>query len=142
MLKFSNDQAGMTLKQEVNRGGKAMDVFERMKERSFKTGDVLVFHAVGGAWRSITSMHMEISRAPLHILQNYEIEAKAQEILLKYGVTATSDMGTPIEDWAGPVSVSAQLPATATQPAVKVGMATVTIRPGVVTEAWIRARTR
>lgn len=33
------------------------------------------FFAVGGAWRSIASIHMEIHRAPLHIIQNYEMDA-------------------------------------------------------------------
>ena len=38
-----------------------------------KSGDV--FFAVGGAWRSIGTMHMELTRAPLHMLQNYEMDA-------------------------------------------------------------------
>lgn len=33
-----------------------------------------VFFAVGGAWRSIGSIHMELTRAPLHMLQNYEMD--------------------------------------------------------------------
>ncbi len=39
-----------------------------------KSGDV--FFAVGGAWRSIGTLHMELTRAPLHMLQNYEMDAK------------------------------------------------------------------
>lgn len=38
-----------------------------------KSGDV--FFAVGGAWRAIGTMHMELTRAPLHMLQNYEMDA-------------------------------------------------------------------
>jgi exopolyphosphatase/guanosine-5'-triphosphate,3'-diphosphate pyrophosphatase len=38
-----------------------------------KSGDT--FFAVGGAWRSIGTMHMELTRAPLHMLQNYEMDA-------------------------------------------------------------------
>jgi exopolyphosphatase / guanosine-5'-triphosphate,3'-diphosphate pyrophosphatase len=38
-----------------------------------KSGDV--FFAVGGAWRAIGTLHMELSRAPLHMLQNYEMDA-------------------------------------------------------------------
>lgn len=38
-----------------------------------KAGDV--FFAVGGAWRSIGTIHMELTRAPLHMLQNYEMDA-------------------------------------------------------------------
>jgi len=34
-----------------------------------------VFFAVGGAWRAIGTLHMELTRAPLHMLQNYEMEA-------------------------------------------------------------------
>jgi len=38
-----------------------------------KSGDV--FFAVGGAWRAIGTLHMELTRAPLHMLQNYEMDA-------------------------------------------------------------------
>ncbi len=38
-----------------------------------KSGDT--FFAVGGAWRAIGTLHMELTRAPLHMLQNYEMEA-------------------------------------------------------------------
>ncbi|MDP3737052.1 MAG: Ppx/GppA phosphatase family protein [Hyphomonadaceae bacterium] len=38
-----------------------------------KSGDI--FFAVGGAWRAIGTLHMEITRAPLHMLQNYEMRA-------------------------------------------------------------------
>lgn len=38
-----------------------------------KSGDI--FFAVGGAWRTIGTLHMEITRAPLHMLQNYEMKA-------------------------------------------------------------------
>jgi exopolyphosphatase/guanosine-5'-triphosphate,3'-diphosphate pyrophosphatase len=37
-----------------------------------KSGDV--FFAVGGAWRAIGTLHMELTRAPLHMLQNYEMD--------------------------------------------------------------------
>jgi len=33
-----------------------------------------VFFAVGGAWRSIASIHMQLAKAPLQMLQNYEME--------------------------------------------------------------------
>ncbi len=35
-----------------------------------------VFFAVGGAWRAIGTLHMELVRAPLHMLQNYEMETE------------------------------------------------------------------
>jgi exopolyphosphatase/guanosine-5'-triphosphate,3'-diphosphate pyrophosphatase len=46
-----------------------------------KSGDV--FFAVGGAWRSIGTLHMELTRAPLHMLQNYEMDAKQLSELLE-----------------------------------------------------------
>jgi len=45
-----------------------------------KTGDT--FFAVGGAWRSIGTVHMELTRAPLHMLQNYEMDASDLSKLL------------------------------------------------------------
>ena len=45
-----------------------------------KTG--ATFYAVGGAWRSIATLHMELTRAPLHMLQNYEIDASKLLTLL------------------------------------------------------------
>lgn len=38
-----------------------------------KSGDM--FFAVGGAWRAIGTLHIELTRAPLHMLQNYEMDA-------------------------------------------------------------------
>lgn len=51
---------------------KAKDVLAKSPELK-KSGDV--FFAVGGAWRAIGTLHMELSRAPLHMLQNYEMDA-------------------------------------------------------------------
>jgi exopolyphosphatase/guanosine-5'-triphosphate,3'-diphosphate pyrophosphatase len=45
-----------------------------------KTGDV--FFAVGGAWRAVGTLHMELTRAPLHMLQNYEMEARELSSIL------------------------------------------------------------
>ncbi|MEQ1782590.1 MAG: Ppx/GppA phosphatase family protein [Hyphomonadaceae bacterium] len=45
-----------------------------------KSGDV--FFAVGGAWRAIGTLHMELTRAPLHMLQNYEMDAADLQKLL------------------------------------------------------------
>jgi exopolyphosphatase/guanosine-5'-triphosphate,3'-diphosphate pyrophosphatase len=52
--------------------GKVKDVLSGAPELK-KAGDV--FFAVGGAWRSIGTLHMELTRAPLHMLQNYEMDA-------------------------------------------------------------------
>ncbi|MEZ6028285.1 MAG: hypothetical protein R3C46_00895 [Hyphomonadaceae bacterium] len=35
-----------------------------------------MFFAVGGAWRAIGTLHMELTRLPLHMLQNYEMDAQ------------------------------------------------------------------
>jgi len=43
------------------------------KSQELKKTDT--FYAVGGAWRSIGTMHMELTRAPLHMLQNYEMDS-------------------------------------------------------------------
>lgn len=40
---------------------------------AFRGGET--FHAVGGAWRAIASIHMEACDAPLHVLHNYEAPA-------------------------------------------------------------------
>jgi exopolyphosphatase/guanosine-5'-triphosphate,3'-diphosphate pyrophosphatase len=51
---------------------KAKDVLANAPELK-KSGDT--FFAVGGAWRAIGTLHMELTRAPLHMLQNYEMDA-------------------------------------------------------------------
>tara|TARA_R110002020_G_scaffold18931_32_gene65570 strand:+ start:7552 stop:9078 length:1527 start_codon:yes stop_codon:yes gene_type:complete len=38
-------------------------------------GEGRTFYAVGGTWRNIAKLHMEISNYPLHMMQAYEIEA-------------------------------------------------------------------
>jgi exopolyphosphatase/guanosine-5'-triphosphate,3'-diphosphate pyrophosphatase len=48
------------------------DILEDSPELK-KSGDT--FFAVGGAWRAIGTLHMELTRAPLHMLQNYEMDA-------------------------------------------------------------------
>lgn len=53
-------------------GARIRDVLSGAPELK-KSGDT--FYAVGGAWRSIATIHMELVRAPLHMLQNYEMEA-------------------------------------------------------------------
>lgn len=51
---------------------KVKDVLANAPELK-KSGDT--FFAVGGAWRAIGTLHMELTRAPLHMLQNYEMDA-------------------------------------------------------------------
>ena len=59
--------------------GKVKDILSGAPELK-KSGDV--FFAVGGAWRAIGTLHMELTRAPLHMLQNYEMDAKQLSELL------------------------------------------------------------
>jgi exopolyphosphatase / guanosine-5'-triphosphate,3'-diphosphate pyrophosphatase len=40
------------------------------------------FFAVGGAWRAVASLHMELSKAPLRMLQHYEMDSRDLLILL------------------------------------------------------------
>lgn len=51
---------------------KVRDVLSGSRELK-KSGDV--FFAVGGAWRAIGTLHIELTRAPLRMLQNYEMDA-------------------------------------------------------------------
>jgi exopolyphosphatase/guanosine-5'-triphosphate,3'-diphosphate pyrophosphatase len=53
-----------------------------MDAPELRRGEAL-FHAVGGAWRSIAAVHMEVAKAPLHMLQNYEIGASDAVSFLK-----------------------------------------------------------
>jgi exopolyphosphatase / guanosine-5'-triphosphate,3'-diphosphate pyrophosphatase len=50
--------------------------------RELAQAEGAVFFAVGGAWRSIASIHMELTKAPLHMLQNYEMDAASLATLL------------------------------------------------------------
>lgn len=59
--------------------GKVKDILSGAPELK-KSGDV--FFAVGGAWRAIGTLHMELARAPLHMLQNYEMDAGKLDNLL------------------------------------------------------------
>lgn len=58
---------------------KIRDVLDGSPELK-KSGDT--FFAVGGAWRAIGTLHMELARAPLHMLQNYEMDAGKLDGLL------------------------------------------------------------
>jgi exopolyphosphatase / guanosine-5'-triphosphate,3'-diphosphate pyrophosphatase len=45
-------------------------------------GEARTFYCVGGTWRNIAKLHMEITSYPLHMMQNYEIPvADAQAFL-------------------------------------------------------------
>jgi exopolyphosphatase / guanosine-5'-triphosphate,3'-diphosphate pyrophosphatase len=38
-----------------------------------KAGEGRIFYAVGGTWRNIAKLHMEVRKYPLHMMQGYEI---------------------------------------------------------------------
>lgn len=65
---------------ETSAGFNEDKVYAKVRDHLAKSpelkGGVDTFFAVGGAWRSVAAIHMELTRAPLHILQNYEIDAK------------------------------------------------------------------
>lgn len=54
----------------------------RIARRHLKESPVLkggagrTFYAVGGTWRNIAKLHMEITNYPLHMMQGYEIDAQ------------------------------------------------------------------
>ena len=41
--------------------------------RFLKNGEGRTFYAVGGTWRNIAKLHMEVTRYPLHMMQGYEL---------------------------------------------------------------------
>ncbi|OCW55859.1 Ppx/GppA family phosphatase [Hoeflea olei] len=45
------------------------------KSPVLKGGEGRIFYAVGGTWRNIAKLHMEITNYPLHMMQAYEIDA-------------------------------------------------------------------
>jgi len=40
-----------------------------------RAGSGRTFYAVGGTWRNIAKLHMELTNYPLHMMQGYEVEA-------------------------------------------------------------------
>ncbi|MEN9894931.1 MAG: exopolyphosphatase [Pseudomonadota bacterium] len=40
-----------------------------------KAGEGRTFYAVGGTWRNIAKLHMDVKKYPLHMMQGYEISA-------------------------------------------------------------------
>ncbi|MBC7279947.1 Ppx/GppA phosphatase family protein [Hoeflea sp.] len=62
--------------------GNSISRARSIARRSLKKSPVLqggagrTFYAVGGTWRNIAKLHMEISNYPLHMMQAYEIDAE------------------------------------------------------------------
>ncbi|MGO7428154.1 exopolyphosphatase, partial [Rhizobium ruizarguesonis] len=46
------------------------------------------FYAVGGTWRNIAKLHMEITHYPLHMMQGYEVSFEGMMQFLDQVVTA------------------------------------------------------
>lgn len=59
-----------------------------------KRGEGRTFYAVGGTWRSIAKLHMEVKNYPLHMMQGYEISYEEAMDFLTYVVT-TKDSKDP-----------------------------------------------
>lgn len=60
-----------------NSVSKARTIARRHLKKSpvLKGGAGRTFYAVGGTWRNIAKLHMEVSDYPLHMMQAYEIDA-------------------------------------------------------------------
>ncbi|MCC0033845.1 MAG: Ppx/GppA family phosphatase [Hoeflea sp.] len=62
--------------------GNSVSRARAIAKRALKQSTVLpggagrTFYAVGGTWRNIAKLHMEITGYPLHMMQAYEIDAK------------------------------------------------------------------
>ncbi len=67
---FALDTGGAFNEQKI--AAKVHDALARSPEL---TKPIDIFYAVGGAWRNIGAIHMELARAPLHMLQNYQMDA-------------------------------------------------------------------
>ncbi|MCD2181211.1 exopolyphosphatase [Rhizobium sp. GN54] len=59
-----------------------------------KRGQGRTFYAVGGTWRSLAKLHMELNNYPLHMMQGYEISYDQAMDFLTYVVT-TKDTKDP-----------------------------------------------
>ncbi|MBY5397348.1 exopolyphosphatase [Rhizobium leguminosarum] len=46
-------------------------------------GEGRTFYAVGGTWRNIAKLHMEITHYPLHMMQGYEVSFEAMMLFLE-----------------------------------------------------------
>lgn len=45
------------------------------RAKFLKNGEGRTFYAVGGTWRNIAKLHMEMTSYPLHMMQGYKVEA-------------------------------------------------------------------
>ncbi len=67
--------------------------FARAQVRSAKLlsrGEGRTFYAVGGTWRNIAKLHMELRGYPLHMMQGYELPLSEMQAFLKEIVDGTA----------------------------------------------------
>ncbi|RWX75834.1 exopolyphosphatase [Neorhizobium lilium] len=62
--------------------------------RFLEKGEGRTFYAVGGTWRNIAKLHMEITKYPLHMLQGYELPTAELQRFLE-DVIAAKDSKDP-----------------------------------------------
>ncbi len=56
--------------------------------RFLDKGEGRTFYAVGGTWRNIAKLHMEITKYPLHMMQGYELPTAEMQRFLEEVITA------------------------------------------------------
>ena len=69
---------GLRLSETVGQSLEKARVFaaEQVARASFlKNGEGRTFYAVGGTWRNIAKLHMEMTGYPLHMMQGYKVSA-------------------------------------------------------------------
>lgn len=66
------------------------------KAELLRAGEGRTFYAVGGTWRNIAKLHMEMTGYPLHMMQDYVIEADEMQSFLgdvaQMGATGSSEL--------------------------------------------------
>ncbi|CDX22002.1 Ppx/GppA phosphatase [Mesorhizobium plurifarium] len=56
---------------------------ELARAKLLKSGQGRVFYAVGGTWRNLARLHMEMTNYPLGVMHHYEISADSAQAFLK-----------------------------------------------------------
>ncbi len=85
------DVSGQSLEKAQSIAKKLVKEQEWLKEGQGRT-----FYAVGGTWRAIAKLHMELSSYPLHLMQGYELPlAEMMKLLEQIG----SGNGVPEKAW-------------------------------------------
>ena len=66
-----------------------------LKDQSWlSAGEGRTFYAVGGTWRALAKLHMELTNYPLHMMQGYEISMAEVMDLLSH-ISETKDVREP-----------------------------------------------